>query len=248
VEGALFFYTKILEAVLSNTLKSGTITVRRLILIKASLTLKTMTDDQNGQYTGGFSMGNQGGQSGQTGGTPNPPVPPPVQPPVQPYAAPVPPIPPVPPAPPLPPVGAPGGVFPPPPPPPPPAGDPNYVFGVGMASFTTTVKLPAHQLQVDEPRFINLLAGSISLTKDEKKKIVDTFGKLRQAQVDELIRIFVEEREKFVELSSKHSAQLKKLEKEHIADWRDIELSYKSAAQSQEDESKADDIRKQLGL
>jgi hypothetical protein len=71
---------------------------------------------------------------------------------------------------------------------------------------------------------------------------------LRQAQVDELIRIFEEEKVKFIELSPKHSAQLKKLEAEHLADWKDIELSYKAVAQKQEEQNKADEIRKQLGL
>jgi hypothetical protein len=126
--------------------------------------------------------------------------------------------------------------------------DPNYVFGTRMATFTTTIVLAAHKLNFDETRFINLLAGSISLTKDEKKKILDSIPKLRQAQVDELIRIFDEERAKFVELSPKHGSQLKKLEDEHHADWKDIEMMYKQESQSQEDESKADEIRKQLGL
>ena len=72
--------------------------------------------------------------------------------------------------------------------------------------------------------------------------------KLRQAQVDELIRIFEEERAKFVELSPKHGAQLKKLETEHLADWKDLELMYKSEATQKKDDADADAIRKQLGL
>lgn len=129
-----------------------------------------------------------------------------------------------------------------------PPSDPNYLFGERMKSFTTTVKLPTHSLKFDEDRFLNLLAGSISLTKDEKKKIVDSIPKLRQEQVDELIRIFEEERTKFIELSPKHGTQLKKLEEEHAADWKDIEIAIKAEAKGQEDQGKADEIRKQLGL
>ena len=117
-----------------------------------------------------------------------------------------------------------------------------------MKNFTTTVKLPEHTVKVDEAVFLNLLAGSISLTRDEKKKIVDSFGKLRQEQVDELIRIFEEERAKFIELSPKHGAQLKKLEDEHAADWKDIEIAYTAAVKKDEEDAKADAIRKQLGL
>lgn len=129
-----------------------------------------------------------------------------------------------------------------------PPGDPNYVFAAKMKDFTTTITLPAHSLKFDENRFINLLAGSISLSKDEKKKIIESISKLRQEQVDELIRIFDEERAKFIELSSKHSAQLKKLEAEHHADWRDLEMEVKAATQKEEESAKAEEIRKQLGL
>ncbi|OGJ42026.1 hypothetical protein A3J23_02700 [Candidatus Peregrinibacteria bacterium RIFCSPLOWO2_02_FULL_48_14] len=129
-----------------------------------------------------------------------------------------------------------------------PPSDPNYVFGARMKTFVTTIKLPAHSLTFDENLFINLLAGSISLSKDEKRKIVDSIPKLRQEQVDELVRIFEEERQKFVELSPKHGTQLKKLEDEHAADWRDLEINYKSEQKGQEDQNKAEEIRKQLGL
>lgn len=129
-----------------------------------------------------------------------------------------------------------------------PQGDPNYKFGERMKTFKTTVNIPAHKLSFDEDKFLNLLAGSISLTKDEKKKIVDSIPKLRQDQVDELMRIFEEEREKFIELSAKHSAQLKKLEDQHAADWKDIEVEYKATEKSSEDANKAEEIRKQLGL
>lgn len=132
--------------------------------------------------------------------------------------------------------------------PPPPPFDPNYRFADRMKNWTTSVKIPAHQLKFDEAYFLNLLAGSISLTKDEKKKIVDSVPKLRQEQVDELIRIFEEERAKFIELSPKHGAQLKKLEDEHAADWKDIEISYVATAKKEEEDKKAEEIRKQLGL
>lgn len=209
----------------------------------------TNNNQQGGQYVGGFSFGGQNqGQQGQQGGQAQP-VPPAPQAVPQAYPAPAPaPVPAPMPA--APAAQGPGAAF-----PPatggaaqPPAGDPNYRFAERMKTFTTTIVLPAHSLQFDGAYFLNLLAGSISLTKDEKKKIIDSMPKLRQAQVDELIRIFEEERAKFIELSPKHGTQLKKLEDEHIADWRDIELMYKQAVQSEEDTAKADEIRKQLGL
>lgn len=135
-----------------------------------------------------------------------------------------------------------------PPPPPPPPSDPNYLFGDHIKDFKTTITLPGNELNFDEAYFIKLLAGSISLTRDEKKKIIDSIPKLRQEQVDELIDILEEEKEKFVELSPKHSAQLKKLEKKHWAEWTDLESGYQQSEKKEADEGAADEIRKQLGL
>lgn len=110
------------------------------------------------------------------------------------------------------------------------------------------VAIPAHTLQFDEQHFLHLLAGSISLTKDEKKRIVESIPKLRQSQIDELVRIFEEERRKFAELSAKHVPQLEKLVKQHWAEWQDIELEQKASEKKNEDQAQADEIRKQLGL
>ncbi|EKD93243.1 MAG: hypothetical protein ACD_28C00197G0001, partial [uncultured bacterium] len=130
-----------------------------------------------------------------------------------------------------------------------PEGDPNYRFGEHIKDFKTTVKLPAgHSLKFNEENFIKLLAGSISLTRDEKKKIIDSIPKLRQDQIDELIDILEEEKEKFIELSPKHSSQLKKLEQKHWAEWKDLETLNEQDQKKGEDQSKADEIRKQLGL
>lgn len=137
---------------------------------------------------------------------------------------------------------------PPPPPPAEPAGDPNYKFGAHIQNFKTNIKIPAHSLKLDDAYFLKLLAGSISLMRDEKKKIIESVPKLRQEQVDELIDILEEEKEKFLELSPKHSEQLKKLEAKHWAEWQDLETQWEQEGKKQQDAQKADEIRKQLGL
>ena len=123
----------------------------------------------------------------------------------------------------------------------------NYQIGQHLPKVIE-VKIPAHSLKFDEQYFLHLLAGSISLTRDEKKRIIDSIPRLRQGQVDELVRIFEEERRKFAELSAKHVEQLKKLEKQHWADWQDIELAQKAENKKQEEANQADEIRKKLGL
>ncbi|MDD3861363.1 MAG: hypothetical protein PHP74_00490 [Candidatus Gracilibacteria bacterium] len=110
------------------------------------------------------------------------------------------------------------------------------------------VTCPAHELNFNEEYFIRLLAGSISLSKDEKKRIVESIPKLKQAQIDELIRIFEEEKQKFAALSKKHVPQLEKLADQHYKEWMDLETEFFQEGKKQEDTSKADEIRKQLGL
>jgi len=224
-------------------------------------------DNQAGgqQPAGGTPQDPQGGQGGGQ------PTPPPVQQPVNPAPqqpiAPQPPVaqpgavppvqPPMPPAQPAAPMGVgqpmaggaqPAGGT----PQPPPAGtgnsDPNYVFGIHLNDFKTNVRVPAHNLTFDELNFLKLLAGSISLTKLEKKKIVQSVPKLSQFQVDELMRILTEEKEKFIELSPKYGDQLKRLEQQHWADWQDIETEVTQSAKGQQDQQAADDIKKNLGL
>lgn len=110
------------------------------------------------------------------------------------------------------------------------------------------VKVPAHTLEFDENKFLRLLAGSISLSRDEKKRIIESIPKLKQSQVDELIRIFEEERYKFSQLSAKHVPQLEKLAKQHANDWVDLETLYQAENKKAADDAAADEIRKSLGL
>ena len=114
--------------------------------------------------------------------------------------------------------------------------------------FATKVKIPAHNLNFDEIYFLRLLAGSISLTKDEKKRIILSIPKLSQFQIDELIKILDEEKRKFSELDIKHKDQLKKLEDKHAQEWEQLEMNEEQEEKAEIDESQADDIRKSLGL
>lgn len=123
----------------------------------------------------------------------------------------------------------------------------NFQLGTKLPPVLK-VKVPANPLKFDEPYFVKLLAGSISLTKDEKKKIVESVPKLRQSQVDELIRIFEEEKRKFAALSKKHVPQLEKLAQQHYDDWMDLEKEVEANEKKSEEQAKAEEIRKNLGL
>lgn len=134
-----------------------------------------------------------------------------------------------------------------PPPPPKPSKPANFQLGSKLGQ-QLRIKVPPHNLSFDEQYFLHLLAGSISLTKDEKLRIVESIPKLKQSQVDELIKIFEEERKKFAELGDEHVPQLEKLAQQHFEDWVDIEMKQEQGSKAQEDAQKAEEIRKQLGL
>jgi len=126
----------------------------------------------------------------------------------------------------------------------------DYRFGLIAASLNNDqVVIPPHpQAVFDEQVFLMLLRGSISLTRDEKWRIIQAIPKLSQFQIDELQKILEEERRKFSELSPKHLTQLMKLEQKHSDDWRDLQTMYVQTQVKNEDQSQADEIRKQLGL
>lgn len=132
-------------------------------------------------------------------------------------------------------------------PPRPPSPPANFQLGA-LLGPVLKVKVPPHTLQFDEQYFLHLLAGSISLTKDEKKRIVESIPKLKQSQIDELVRIFEEERKKFAELGQEHVPQLEKLAQQHYQDWLDIELAQEQTSKADEDAKKAEELRKQIGL
>ena len=125
----------------------------------------------------------------------------------------------------------------------------QFITGGDDHSFITGVPVPAHpNTQFDEKKFLELLAKSISLTKTEKQRIIDSIPKLSQYQIDELIRIFEEEQKKFAQLNQTHEAQLKALEEKHKNDWDDLEMKAKQNEKKKTDDEEAAKLRKQMGL
>ena len=126
----------------------------------------------------------------------------------------------------------------------------DYRFGDLMAGLNNNeVVVPGHtQTKFDEQNFLSLLRGSISLSRDEKWRIIQAIPKLSQFQIDELQKIFMEEKGKFIKLSPKHLKHLKQLETKHAEDWKDLQSLYVQQKAKAKEQSQADDIRKQLGL
>jgi hypothetical protein len=111
------------------------------------------------------------------------------------------------------------------------------------------IQIPPHpNTKFDEKKFLELLAGSISLTINEKKRIIEAVPQLSQFQIDELMKIFDEEKGKFAELEKKHSDQIAELEKQHAGSWQDMESQKEEESKKEEEAQQAEDIKKQLGL
>lgn len=126
----------------------------------------------------------------------------------------------------------------------------NYRFSTITDQLTNdNISIPAHpETKFDEARFLTLLRGSISLTRDEKWRIIQAVPKLSQYQIDELQNILSEERRKFSDLSPKHLTQLMRLEQKHAEDWKDLQSVMVQQNAKQQEEDEAAKIRKQLGL
>lgn len=115
--------------------------------------------------------------------------------------------------------------------------------------FISRVKVPPHpNTTFDDKKFIELLAGSISLTIQEKERIIQAIPQLSQFQIDELMKIFEEEKAKFAELEKKHADQVAELEKAHAQGWQDLEAKKEEEAAAADEAKKQEELRKQLGL
>ena len=120
------------------------------------------------------------------------------------------------------------------------------------------IKNHRDDVKVNEEEFLDLLKHSLSLNTDEKKRVIDAIEKtdtqpgLSQFQFDELKKVFVEEREKFRELASKHPDDIKKLLKKQQRERLQLWDIYKSELAKKELEEKEawaiDDIKSQLWL
>jgi len=106
--------------------------------------------------------------------------------------------------------------------------------------------------QFEEKDFVDLLEHSLSLSVSEKKRVVDAVPTLSQYQIDELTKVFSEEREEFRKLMPKEAETIKKLVSDKRAEWKQLKQIYidelKNRQKSNEDQNKIDDLKKSLGL
>ncbi|EKE26674.1 MAG: hypothetical protein ACD_4C00199G0003 [uncultured bacterium (gcode 4)] len=104
----------------------------------------------------------------------------------------------------------------------------------------------------DENNFLDLLEHSLSLNVFEKKRVIDSIPNLSQFQIDELVKVFVDEREEFKKLLSTEWEAIKELvikQKEWWNQLREIYIQETLKKDKEwEDQSKIDDLKSSLGL
>ncbi|MCP4346265.1 MAG: tetratricopeptide repeat protein [Desulfobacterales bacterium] len=101
----------------------------------------------------------------------------------------------------------------------------EYFSGRKRVDLWTCLYIPAHSLNFNEDKFLNLLIGSVSLTIVEKAGVIASIPKLSQEQIDELFHILTEERIKHCNLNPEHFDQLDEIQDRYINDWREWEIN-----------------------
>ena len=132
--------------------------------------------------------------------------------------------------------------IPPPPPPRPKTSNENLVGRFMVHPLTTFVEMS----------FIDLLEHSLSLSTFEKKRVVDAIPTLSQFQIDELTKVFEDERVEFRKLMPTEGEIIKGLVVKAQNEWEQLKDIYieesKAQAVANADAVKADEMRRSLGL
>lgn len=89
------------------------------------------------------------------------------------------------------------------------------------------ITLPAHpDTNFDEKHFLELLAGSLSLTIEEKKEFIRQIKNLSQLQINDLIKIFEEEKVKFADMYEKYSSDIDKMKRLRNEEWENYDKNF----------------------
>lgn len=99
------------------------------------------------------------------------------------------------------------------------------------------IDLPVNdKIKYDQGYFVWLWSGSVSLTKEEKKQVLESVGRLSQFQIDELIKIFEEEKYKFNKLNVKHDNKLSYVQQDRAGEMQMLEMDGQKEEVAKKDE------------
>jgi len=123
----------------------------------------------------------------------------------------------------------------------------------GQTPVTTgsgyTFVIPPHpDTTFDEKNFLTLLEGSISLTLEEKKRVIDAIPRLSLEQINELVKIFEEEKVKFSELEKEFGDDVAKLKQQRVKELEIEKIREEESGEADEDAAAAEALKAQMGL
>lgn len=108
-------------------------------------------------------------------------------------------------------------------------------------------EIPPHpNTTFDEEEFLDHLEGSISLTMEEKKRVIEAIPRLSIEQINELLTIFKEERQKFADLEKEFADDVAKLKREREKETQIAEIHQEEQAEDAESAHEAEALRKKL--
>ena len=97
------------------------------------------------------------------------------------------------------------------------SGSAHFAVEPGEVASILALPIPRHETFFDERLLHDLVARSLSITREEKEEIVLSMARFSQEQIDTVIGILTCEKQKFQELNDCYARRLAKLE-EHRAD------------------------------
>jgi hypothetical protein len=130
-----------------------------------------------------------------------------------------------------------------------PAGTQNDGQSSVISSSGHSFVIPAHpNTTFDEARFLALLEGSISLTLEEKKRVITAIPRLSIEQINELITIFEEEKVKFGELEKEFGDDVAKLKQQREKELELEKIKVEESSEADEDAAAAEALKAKMGL
>lgn len=107
--------------------------------------------------------------------------------------------------------------------------------------------IPPHpKTEFDEEEFLDLLEGSISLTMEEKKRVISAIPRLNIEQINELRNIFKEERQKFSDLEKEFADDVAKLKREREKEREIAEIHQEEESEESGSVDEAEALKRKL--
>ncbi len=84
------------------------------------------------------------------------------------------------------------------------------------------------------------------MTLEEKQKVIDAIPRLSLEQINELLKIFEEEKQKFSELESEYSDDVAKLKQQRESEFKLAAVKKEERSEAEDEVAEAEALKKKL--